>query len=128
MPAATAKQRAKKTEWPHIILNKDGVPCIDGSRHKVYLIVLDYLDYVDAGMSVDQIHEDYPDLSRVEIHAALAYYYNHQAEVDRYIEDGEKKVEEYRRTHPNKFTRQQLLDRLAARGLAVTPSEPTIGA
>ena len=115
MPTSTVRQRAKKTEWPHISLNKDGVPCIDGTRFKVYLIAL---DHVDGGMSVEQIHEAYPDLSHVQIYSALAYYYDHKADVDRHIADGERAVDEYRQTHTNKFTRQQLLARLAERGLA----------
>jgi uncharacterized protein (DUF433 family) len=109
MSTVAPKQRTKKTEWPHITLNSNGVPSVDGTRHKVYLIVR---DYIDNGMSVDEIHAAHPDLTYVQIHAALAYYYDHKAEIDLYISNSERIVEEFRKDHPNKFTREQLVSRL----------------
>ena len=62
-----------KTEYLNrISINPDvcfGKPCIKGHRIWVSLV----LDMLSAGMSVDNILEDYPQLQREDIHACLAY-------------------------------------------------------
>lgn len=50
------------------------------------------------------------DLSLAEIHAALAYYFDDRAEIDRALREDEIYVEELRRASPSK-----LLEKLAAR-------------
>lgn len=46
-----------------------GKPCIRGLRITVY----DILDYLAGGMSVEEVLEDFPDLERDDILAALAF-------------------------------------------------------
>ncbi len=46
-----------------------GKPCIRGMRITVY----DVLDYLASGMSEDQILHDFPDLTREDIRACLAF-------------------------------------------------------
>lgn len=46
-----------------------GKPCIRGMRITVY----DVLDYLASGMSEDQILRDFPDLTREDIRACLAF-------------------------------------------------------
>lgn len=46
-----------------------GKPCVRGAR----ITVGDVLSYLAAGMSVDQILGDFPQLSRDDIRACLAY-------------------------------------------------------
>lgn len=46
-----------------------GKPCIRGMRITVY----DVLDYLASGMSEDQILKDFPDLTRDDLHACLAF-------------------------------------------------------
>jgi uncharacterized protein (DUF433 family) len=65
--------------YPHITLNGRGVPCIEGTRHRVIDIVA---DHVAHGYSAAQIVEQYPDLSPAQVHAALTYYYDHQETMD----------------------------------------------
>ena len=48
---------------------RSGKPCIRGLRITVY----DVLDYLAGGMSEDQILNDFPDLVREDIRAALAF-------------------------------------------------------
>lgn len=48
---------------------RSGKPCIRGLRITVY----DILDYLGGGMSEDEILEDFPDLERADIRAALAF-------------------------------------------------------
>ena len=67
---------------PHINLDTRGVAWIDDTNVKVVEVVLDRLAY---GWSPEEIHFQHPDLSLGQIHAALAYYYDHQADLDRVI-------------------------------------------
>lgn len=48
---------------------RSGKPCIKGTRITVY----DVLEYLAGGMSEDQILSDFPDLTRDDIRAALAF-------------------------------------------------------
>jgi uncharacterized protein (DUF433 family) len=48
---------------------RSGKPCIKGTRITVY----DVLEYLAGGMSEDQILSDFPDLTREDIRAALAF-------------------------------------------------------
>ncbi len=48
---------------------RGGKPCIRGLRITVY----DVLEYLASGMSVDEILADFPDLTRDDIRAVLAF-------------------------------------------------------
>lgn len=48
---------------------RSGKPCIQGTRITVY----DVLEYLAGGMSEDQILADFPDLTRDDIRACLAF-------------------------------------------------------
>jgi uncharacterized protein (DUF433 family) len=65
--------------YPHITMNPRGVPCIDGTRHRVIDIVA---DHVAHGYSAAQTVEQYPDLTLAQVHAAFTYYYDHQADLE----------------------------------------------
>ena len=63
----------------HIRQDERGVAWIDDTNIKVIEVVLDRLAY---GWSPEEIHFQHPDLSLAQIHAALAYYYDHRAQLD----------------------------------------------
>ncbi len=48
---------------------RGGKPCIRGLRITVY----DVLDYLAGGMSIEEILADFPDLTREDILASLAF-------------------------------------------------------
>jgi uncharacterized protein (DUF433 family) len=48
---------------------RSGKPCIRGLRITVY----DILSYLAAGMSIDEILDDFPSLTREDILACLSY-------------------------------------------------------
>lgn len=48
---------------------RSGKPCIRGLRITVY----DILEYLASGMSFEEILEDFPELTREDILAALSY-------------------------------------------------------
>ena len=54
--------------YPHITLNAQGRPCIDGTRHRMIDIVVDHIMH---GYSAAQVVAHYPDLTLVQVHAAL---------------------------------------------------------
>ena len=66
----------------HIEVDGSGTARIAGTRSRVINVVLDTIN----GMTPAQIHEAYPHLSLAQIHAALAYYYDHKDEMDASIE------------------------------------------
>ncbi|MDA0834978.1 MAG: DUF433 domain-containing protein [Planctomycetota bacterium] len=82
------------TRYEHIELNDDGVPMISGTTMKVVELVLDHLAY---GWSPAELHLQYPHLTLGMVHSALAYYWDHQQEIDEDIERRLKKVEEYKK-------------------------------
>ena len=45
------------------------------------------LDRTARGWSPEEIHFQHPHLSLAQIHAALAFYYDHQEQVDRQIDE-----------------------------------------
>ena len=56
----------------------DGKPIIVGTRITVRCIA----GYYQMGMSVDEILTTLPHLTPSQVHSALAYYFDHQEEVD----------------------------------------------
>jgi uncharacterized protein (DUF433 family) len=67
----------------HIQLDDRGAAWIDDTNVKVIEVVLDKLAH---NSSPEEIHQQYPHLSLAQIHAALAYYYDHKAEFDAEID------------------------------------------
>lgn len=83
-----------------------GKPRVAGHRITVQNIAI-WHDRL--GMSVDEISSEY-DLTLADVHAALAYYFDHRAEIDRSIEEGEAFAEALRQRTPSKV-RQKLKER-----------------
>ena len=95
----------------HICRDEKGVAWIDETKVKVIEVVLDHLAY---GWSAEEIHFQHPHLSMAQIHAALSYYYEHQAELDEEIERQFREVKGLEAQKSNPFSRQMLIDRLRA--------------
>jgi uncharacterized protein (DUF433 family) len=64
-----------------------GKPRIAGHRIRVQDIVI---AYEHQGMTPDKIVDDYPSISLADIHAALAYYYDHLEEIREQIRESEE--------------------------------------
>ncbi len=99
-----------ETRYRHIILDDNGVPMIAGTTMKVVELIVAQRAY---GWSPEELHFQYPHLSLGQIHSALAYYWDHQAELDRDIEQRLARVRELRRAaSPTPFdTRLQVIRR-----------------
>jgi uncharacterized protein (DUF433 family) len=68
-----------ETRYEHIRLDENQVPTIAGTTMKVVELVLDHLAY---GWSPEELHFQHPYLSMGQIYSALAYYWDHKAELD----------------------------------------------
>ncbi len=96
----------------HICLDDRGVAYIAGTRIKVRHVAIERQAH---NASVEQIQEAYPHLALGQIYAALAYYYDHQEQIDAEIAEAARYVEAARAQNPNLLTRQQLEARLRNR-------------
>jgi uncharacterized protein (DUF433 family) len=102
---------------PYVVLNEKGRAVVRGTRSKVTMIAR---DHIDGGMSPQEVHEAYPHLSLAAIHAALSYFYDHQAELQDQMLESSREAEQIRRrveasgTRPS---RAELERRASDRGL-----------
>jgi uncharacterized protein (DUF433 family) len=91
---------------PHVELDETGVAWISGTKIKVLEVAIDKFAH---GSSPEEIHFQYPHLSLAQIHAALAYYYDHQSELDSEIERRWHEVNGLAANASNSPLRQKLL-------------------
>ena len=82
-----------------------GKPRIAGRRVTVQNIAI---WHERLGMTPDEIASEY-DLELADIHAALAYYFDHREAIDQTIREGEAFVKELRKTSPS-LLRKKLAD------------------
>ncbi|MBI3245012.1 MAG: DUF433 domain-containing protein [Deltaproteobacteria bacterium] len=82
-----------------------------GTRVKVIELVLDHLAY---GWSPEELHFQHPHLTMGQIHSALAYYWDHKAELDRDMERRLQLVDQLQQTLPS----SSLVEQLKARRLS----------
>src|SRR3990170_648765 len=75
---------------PHICLDEQGRPWIDDTNVKVIEVVLDHLAYE---WNAEAIQDNHPHLSLAQVYAALAWYYDHQTEMDVEIERQEERLQ-----------------------------------
>lgn len=72
-----------ETRYEHIVLSQDQVACIAGTNTKVVELIVEIRAY---GWSPEELHFQHPYLTLGQIHSALAYYWDHQAELDKDLE------------------------------------------
>jgi uncharacterized protein (DUF433 family) len=97
--------------YPHIEQRSDGKLWLMGTQTKVIEVVLDRLArHWDA----DEIQRQHPHLRLGQIHSCLAYYYDHQEEMDRLIDQQLAMVKEQRSLQGESVLQRKL----KAKGLA----------
>jgi uncharacterized protein (DUF433 family) len=79
---------------------RGGKPRIAGHRITVSDVAI---WHERMGMSPDEIVSEYPSITLSDVHAALAYYFDHRDDVDREIRDGEEFAEKLRAGAPSIF-------------------------
>lgn len=71
----------KEKHYPYIDSDPEiagGKPIVSGTRITVRSIA----GYYQMGMSIDEILTTMPHLTASQVHSALAYYFDHQEEID----------------------------------------------
>jgi len=79
------------TEYRYIKLDERNVPVIEGTSMKIVELIASVKAY---GWSPEQLLENYPHLTLSKISSALAYYWDHQQEIDADIERREQYAEQ----------------------------------
>lgn len=75
-----------------------GSACIAGHRVRVLDIVI---WHEQNGWSPDEIVSQIPSITLADVHAALAYYYDHREEIQEEIRAEREMAEEFRRETPS---------------------------
>jgi uncharacterized protein (DUF433 family) len=83
-----------------------GKACVDGTRIRVQDI---YVWHVLQGQSPEEIVANFPRLSMADVHAALAYYWDHRDEIHEEIKRGEEMYEELKRENSSPL-RQRMME------------------
>lgn len=94
----------------HVQLDASGVPYIAGTTMKVIELVM---AQVAHGSSPEELHFQHPYLTLGQIYSALAYYWDHKAELDADIEQRWQWAEQARQAAGP----SSLLSKLRAHGL-----------
>ena len=71
------------------IEQRDGGYYVAGTRISLDSVVYSF----NEGKSPEAIQEDFPLLKRSQVYGAIAFYLDHQAEIDQYLEEAEGEFE-----------------------------------
>ncbi len=98
-----------ETRYEHIVLDERGVPRVAGTQ----LRAIDLVEAMRAnGWTPEQMHEQHPELTLGQIYSALAYYWDHQQELDAAIAARRQELEHLKhQTRPSRLVEQLRQDR-----------------
>lgn len=97
-----------QTASPHIRLDERGVAWIDDTRYKVLHVAGDWLTH---GWSPEEIaYQHYQDLTLAQIFAALAYYLDHQVDLDVEMKRQSEEADQLRQFNRDSPGRRKLRD------------------
>ena len=102
---------AISAETAPLTINPDGVVCVGGTRVTLDTVVAVF----KQGTTAEEIAYRYPSLRLGDIYAAIAYYLNHQQEVEAYLEKRQEQAKKMRSLNKTQFDSQGLRDRLLNR-------------
>jgi hypothetical protein len=83
----------RRTSYPHIVRDADGLLRVRNPWFKVIMLVG---DHVYRGMGAAELVEAHPPLTLSEAHSVLAYYYDHQPELDAELDRRRRHADEAR--------------------------------
>ena len=96
--------------YEHIVVDDDGIAIVAETRMKVAQLAAEVMAY---GWSAEEMHLQHPHLSMGQIHAALAYYWDHRDEIEHQIEADLESAAQLR----DSSGPSRLVARLKAKGL-----------
>lgn len=94
-----------------LTVDQDGIVRIGGTRVTLDTVIACY----QQGDSAEAIVEGFSTLKLADVHAVIAYYLRHQAEVDRYLVQNQRDAENIRREYESKYGKQPSLAELKHR-------------
>ena len=97
------------TSYAHIVLDENRVPWIAGTRTKVVELVAEVKVH---GWSAEELAHQHPHLTLAQVHSALAYYWDHSAEIEEDLRRREQVAEAVR----EEIGQHPLVARLRASG------------
>ncbi len=98
-------ETAPSIAYPHIDSDAQGAPVIAGTTMKVVELVMAQRAH---GWSSEELCFQFPHLSMADVHAALAYYWDHQSALDEDIENRSRDAAEARRQDASSPLAQRL--------------------
>ncbi|HEY9853802.1 MAG TPA: DUF433 domain-containing protein [Leptolyngbyaceae cyanobacterium] len=102
---------AIESEIAPLKTDADGVVRVGETRVTLDTIVAVF----QQGATPEEISDRYPSLKLADIYATIAFYLNHQQEVEAYLQQRQQQAEEVRQMNRARFDPQGLRDRLVAR-------------
>jgi uncharacterized protein (DUF433 family) len=91
--------------------NEDGVFLVGKTRVTLDTVIAVF----NQGATAEEIVYRYPSLNLADVYATIAFYLNHQSEVESYLQQRRQKSQEIRAMNQARFDPQGLRDRLLAR-------------
>jgi uncharacterized protein (DUF433 family) len=91
--------------------NEDGVVLVGKTRVTLDTVVTVFMQ----GTTAEEIVYRYPSLNLADVYATIAFYLNHQPEVEVYLQQRRLQSQEIRAMNQARFDPQGLRDRLLAR-------------
>ena len=94
-----------------LTITADGTIKISGSRVSLDSVIFNYRQ----GATAEEIAMRFPALRLADIHSCIAYFLNHQEDVDKYLADRERSAAELRERITNDPLQQQGLNEMRER-------------
>jgi uncharacterized protein (DUF433 family) len=79
--------------YPHIVTDAHGVLRVEGAHYKVVVLLESTLA---RELSIDEMLESWPELTRAQAHALMAYYHDNKAELDEVMREREARTAQIR--------------------------------
>ncbi|MFM5898575.1 MAG: DUF433 domain-containing protein [Dolichospermum sp.] len=95
---------------PPLEFTTDGVIRIGKTRVTLDTVIAVF----KQGTTAEEIAYRYPSLKLADIYATIAFYLNHQQEVEVYLQQRQQQAQEIRKINEARFDSQGLRDRLLA--------------
>ena len=94
-----------------LAMTEEGVIRVGGTRVTLDSVMAAF----KQGATAEDITQRYPSLQLADVYAAIAYYLNHEAEVEAYLQKRQQVAEEIRRQYESRYDPVGLRERLLAR-------------
>ncbi|MCW6035908.1 DUF433 domain-containing protein [Spirulina subsalsa FACHB-351] len=94
-----------------LTVNLDGVVRVGGTRVTLDTVITVF----KQGSTAEEIVYRYPSLRLGDVYASIAFYLNHQEDVEAYLKQRQQQAQEIRQRNEARFDPQGLRDRLLAR-------------